>query len=96
MTVVIIKVGTAEGGKGASGQEIIKMSIGDIHLRGRSPDPGVLQGITETQTFDSETGIETFKMTGGEKEKGGATATDLMKGSDREIQVMDILESPSA
>ena len=62
MTAVINKGGTAEGGTGASGQEIIKMCIGVINLRGRSPDPGVLQEITETQTFDL--GIETFKMTG--------------------------------
>ena len=62
MTAVINKVGTAEGGTGESGQEIIKMCIGDIHPQGRSPDHGVLQEITETQTFDL--GIETFKMTG--------------------------------
>ena len=62
MTAVINKGGTAEGGTGASGQEIIKMCIRDIHPRGRFLDPGVLQEITETQTLDL--GIETFKMTG--------------------------------
>ena len=64
MTAVINKIGTVEGGTGESGQEIIKMCIGDIHPRGKSLDPGVLQEITETQIFDSETDIETFKMIG--------------------------------
>ena len=77
MTGAMNQAGTAEeGGTGTSGQEIIRRSIGDIRRQGNFPGPGVLQGnspgpgvlqeitVTETQTLDSETGIETIKTIG--------------------------------
>ena len=77
MTGAMNQAGTTEeGGTGTSGQENIRRSIGDIRRQGNFPGPGVLQGnspgpgvlqeitITETQTLDSETGIETIKTIG--------------------------------
>ena len=77
MTGAMNQAGTTEeGGTGTSGQEIIRRSIGDIRRQGNFPGPGVLQGnspgpgvlqeitVTETQTLDSETGIETIKTIG--------------------------------
>ena len=91
MTDIMKRAGTVEGGAEESGQEIIKMDVMDmiIHI-GSSQGPGVLQEITETQIIDTETGMETIKMTGGGKE------TDLTRGGDVETIVMNILETPSA
>ena len=85
------RAGTVERGAGGSGQEIIKMGLVDMTvLRGNSGGPGVLQEITETQIIDTETGMETIKMTGGGKE------SDLTREGDVESTVMNILETPSA
>ena len=91
MTDIRNKAVTAEEGAEGRGQEIIKMGVVDMIVhRGSAPGPGVLTEITETQIIDTETGMETIKMTGGGKER------DLTRESDEESIVMNILESPSA
>ena len=91
MTDIMKRAGTVEGGAEASGQEIIKMGVVDMTvLRGSSGGPGVLQEITETQIIDTETGMETIKMTGGGKER------DMTREGDGESTVMNTPETPSA
>ena len=91
MTDIENKVGTAEEGAEGRGQEIIKMGVVDIIVhRGSSTGPRVLTETTETQIIDTEIGMETIMMTGGEKER------DLTRESDEESIVMNILESLSA
>ena len=91
MTDIMKRAGTVEGGAEGSGQEIIKMGVVDMIIhRGSSQGPGVLQGITETQIIDTETGMETIKKTGGGKER------DLTREGDEENIVMNILETLSA
>ena len=108
MTDAMNQEWTTGRGTGTNGQEIIRRGIRDIRrqgnsrgpggIQGNSPDPGVLQEITvtETETLDPETGIETIKMIGSEKQKGRGGATDLTRESDRGSRVMDIRESQSA
>ena len=91
MTDIRNKAVTAEEGAEGRGQEIIKTGVVDMIVhRGSVPGPGVLTETTETQIIDTETGMETIKMTGGEKER------DLTRESDGESIVMNILASQSA